>query len=281
MPARTQSRDPATDPCALLGGNLRTARMEAGYRSQDALADELRIDRTVVTKAETGERPPNDILLKDWLDLCRVTGLARFALEGEWRLARSKEGPLKAWIMPWFKTEAEAHTLRYWAPVIVPGLSQTPDYARELFAAMGMDDEKIAEFLEVRMGRQAIIDRDDPPDITIVLWEPVLHHLIGTPQIMRDQLARLVDLSRKPWVHIHILPSRLGANPGLGGALNLAATDTSPELLLSDGLGEDRLSVEPAALRRARATFSSVRADALNRADSRDLLMAAITTWSD
>lgn len=281
MPARTQSRDPAADPCALLGGNLKTARMEAGYRSQDALADDLRIDRTVVTKVETGERPPNDILLKDWLDTCRVTGLARFALEGEWRLARSKDGPLKAWIMPWFKTEAEAHTLRYWAPVIVPGLSQTPDYARELFAAMGMDTDKIAEFLEVRIGRQAIIDRDNPPDITMVLWEPVLHHLIGTPQTMRDQLARLAELSLKPWVHIHVLPSALGANAGLGGALNFAATDTDPELLARDSLVEDHLSVDPVTLRKARATFSSVRADALNRADSRDTLTEAIKTWND
>ena len=43
--------------------------------------------------------------------------------------------------------EAKAHTLRYWAPVIVPGLVQTPDYARELFAAMGHDEGKICELV--------------------------------------------------------------------------------------------------------------------------------------
>ena len=89
-------------------------------------------------------------------------------------------------------------TLRYWAPVIVPGLVQTEAYARELFGAMGFDDVKVTEFLEVRMGRQAIIDRPDPPDITIVLWEPVLHHQIGSRAVMREQLARLVDMSRRP-----------------------------------------------------------------------------------
>lgn len=281
MPPRTQSRDPGSDAGALLGDNLRQARTMAGYRSQDALADALGTDRTVIAKAETGERPPNDILMKAWLDACEVTGLARTALEGEWRLARSKEGPVKTWIAPWFETEAKAHTLRYWAPVIVPGLVQTPDYARELFAAMTLDEAKVTEFLDVRMGRQAIIDRPEPPDITIVLWEPVLHHQIGSPQIMRNQFARLVELSRRPAVVIHVLPSRLGANPGLGGPINLAATDTAPELLLSDGLVEDQLSQDPAIVRKARATFSSVRADALNRADSRSALMEAMERWSD
>jgi hypothetical protein len=165
--------------------------------------------------------------------------------------------------------------------VIVPGLVQTPAYARELFAAMGLDDAKVSEFLEVRMGRQAIMDRPDPPDIMIVVWEPVLHHQISAPEIMREQVARLVDLSYRPTVTIHVLLSRHGANAGLGGAINLAATDDAPELLLSDGLVEDQLSQDPAVVRKARATFNSVRADALNRADSRNVLMEAIERWSN
>jgi DNA-binding XRE family transcriptional regulator len=104
--------------------NLRHARAQAGYRSQDALANALDTDRTVIAKAETGERPPNDTLLNAWLDKCEVTGLARAAVEGECRLTQSKEGPVKVWVAPWFETEAKAHTLRYWAPVIVPGLAK-------------------------------------------------------------------------------------------------------------------------------------------------------------
>jgi hypothetical protein len=114
-----------------------------------------------------------------------------------------------------------------------------------------------------------------------VLWEPVLHHQIGSSAVMRDQLARLVDMSRRPSVTIHVLPSSLGANPGLGGAINLAATDDAPELLLSDGLVEDQLSQDPAVVRKARATFTSVRADALNRPDSRNTLTEAMERWSN
>ncbi len=218
MPPRTQSRSSETNVGALLGEHLRRLRIASGYRSQDALASGLGTDRSVVTKSETGERPPNADVLTAWLDACEVTGELRAVLEGLSRLARAREGPVKQWVAPWFETEAKAHTLRYWAPVIVPGLVQTPAYARELFAAMGHDESRVSELVEVRMGRQAILDLPDPPDVTITLWEPVLHHLIGSPEIMTEQLARLAGLSAQPRVLIHILPGRLRRErrPGRG-----------------------------------------------------------------
>jgi transcriptional regulator with XRE-family HTH domain len=266
---------------AFLGEQLGLLRTASGYASHEALAKALQAERSTVTKIETGARPPNDKLLTLWLDTCGATGQLRTMFEGLGVLARAKEDSAQAKVAPWFETEAQAHTLRYWAPVIVPGIVQTEAYARELFTAMSLDDAKVTEFLEIRMGRQAIIDRPDPPDITVVLWEPVLHHQIGSRAIMREQLARLIDMSRRPAVTIHILPSGQGANPGLGGAINLAATDDAPELLLSDGLVEDQLSQDPAVVRKARATFTSVRADALNRPDSRNTLTEAMERWSN
>ena len=281
MPPRTQSRSSETNVGALLGEHLRRARIASGYRSQDALASALGTDRSVVTKCETGERPPNVSVLTAWLDACEITGQLRAVLEGLSKLARTREGPVKQWVAPWFETEAKAHTLRYWAPVIVPGLVQTPAYARELFAAMGHDEGKVSELTEVRMGRQAILDRPDLPDVTIALWEPVLHHLIGSPEVMRNQLARLVELSARPRILIHILPGKLGANAGLGGAINLAATGDAAELLLSDGLVEDQLTNDPAPVRKASTTFNGVRSDSLPRSDSRNVIMEAMERWSD
>jgi transcriptional regulator with XRE-family HTH domain len=281
MPPRNPSRSPTNNVAAFLGEQLGAVRAAAGYPSHEALARALRTDRTTITKIETGERPPNAALLGRWLDTCGVTGQLRAVLDGLGVLARNRENPGQARVAPWFTTEARAHTLRYWAPVIVPGLVQTETYARELFDAMGLDEDKVTEFLEIRLGRQAILKRPGPPDISIVLWEPVLQHQIGTPDVMHAQMSRLVDLSRRPTVLIQVLPSKLGANAGLGGAINLAATDDAPELLLSDGLVEDQLSQDPAVVRKARATFNSVRVDALNRADSRDRLMEAMERWRE
>ena len=280
MPARTQARNPRAHLGAFLGQQLRELRVAAGYASQDDFSPVIRKDRGVIGHAEAGDSPPTEAVLKDWLDACGVDGRLRVVIEGINRIARVREDPSHAQVQPWFETEARAHTLNYWAPVIVPGIAQTEAYARELFAATGADDARVAEFLEVRMGRQAIIDREGGPDITIVLWEPVLHHQIGSPEVMREQIARLLELSRFPLTTVHVLPSAVGANAGLGGAINLAATDDSPELLLSDGLVTDQLSQDMVLVRKARTTFKSVRADALTRADSRNILTEAMERWS-
>jgi hypothetical protein len=163
---------------------------------------------------------------------------------------------------------------RYWAPVLVPGLVQVEAYASALYTAMGHDSDKITELVEGRMGCQKILTRADPPDVTIVLWEPVLNHMIGSPEVMRAQLTRLLGLLRR--IVLHVLPGRVGANAGLGGPTNLAAADGAPELLLSDGLVEDWLTNDPGQVRRASATFNNVRGDALPRAESRTVISEAM-----
>ncbi len=53
-------RDPRSDLGAWLGEELRRARLDGGFTSQDQLARELGFDRTVIVKAETGARPPSE-----------------------------------------------------------------------------------------------------------------------------------------------------------------------------------------------------------------------------
>jgi hypothetical protein len=278
VPARTQARDPNVELGAFLGKQLKEIRVDAGYRSQDDLAPLLMKDRSVLGRAESGEGPPTDAVLADWLDQCGVTGRLRTVLEGMTRIARMRDGvPIRT--APWFETEARAHTLNYWAPITVPGIAQTQAYARELYGSMGYTDDEVTELVDGRLGRQKAVYRSGGPDVTIVLWEPVLHHQIGSREIMCAQIGRLVELSHHASNTVHVLPSILGANVGLGGAINLAATDDGPELLASDGLVEDQLSQDPAVVRKARTTFKSVRADALTRADSRTVLMEAMERW--
>jgi hypothetical protein len=281
MPPRTQSRDPGTDLGAFLGRQLREIRADAGYKSQDEFAPVLNRDRSVIGKAESGEYPPTDIVLADWLDRCGITGRLRTVLLGMARFARMRDGgPVKAWFVGWVDAEAKAHTLRIWQPIIVPGIIQTPPYARELFAAMGMNDDRVSDYVQSRLSRQAILDQADPPSVVIVLDELALHRFIGTPEIMREQLEHAIELSKRPNIHLHILPTRTGANAGLGGPIHLATGTGSPEVLLVGALIEDQVSADPALVRRASATFDAVRGDALNRADSRNVLMEALQRWS-
>jgi transcriptional regulator with XRE-family HTH domain len=281
MPPRTQSRDPETDLGAFLGRQLKEIRIEAGYKSQDEFASLLSKDRSVVGKAESGEYPPTDAVLNDWLNLCGIEGRLRTVVLAMAKFARMRDGgPVKVWFVGWVDAEGKAHTLRIWQPIIVPGIVQTPTYARELFVAMGMNGDQVSDYVQSRLSRQVILDRADPPSVVIVLDELALHRLIGTPEIMREQLERLLELSKRPNIHIHILPTRTGANAGLGGPIHLATGIGSPEVLLVGALIEDQVSADPALVRRASATFDGVRGDALNRADSRNVLMEAHQRWS-
>src|SRR5579863_7023902 len=85
-------RDPETNPAAFLGGELRRARVAAGFSSQDALAAKLGFDRTVITKAETGERPPTDDVLAVW---CAACGLDHELFGRLVVLARRADGPCR------------------------------------------------------------------------------------------------------------------------------------------------------------------------------------------
>jgi uncharacterized protein DUF5753/helix-turn-helix protein len=282
MPPRTQSRDPETDLGAFLGRQLKEIRAEAGYNSQDEFAPVLSKDRSVIGKAETGEYPPTDPVLEDWLSVCGITGRLRTVLLAVAKIARMRDGgPVKTWFAGWVDAEGKAHTLRIWQPIIVPGLLQTLAYARELFIATGLSEDRASEYVQSRLDRQAILERPEPPSTVVVLDELALHRLIGTAEIMREQLAHVIELSKRPNVHIHILPTRTGANAGLGGPIHLATGSGTPEVLLIGALIEDQVTADPVQVRRASATFDAVRGDALNRADSRNVMMEALERWND
>ena len=78
------------------------------------------------------------------------------------KLARLADGPIPSWFGSWLEAEREAHMLRLWSPVLVPGLLQTAGYARALFVAAGLDEEAAQEHVSVRLGRQVILERPYP-----------------------------------------------------------------------------------------------------------------------
>lgn len=268
-------RDPETDPRARLGDELRRARVAAGFSSQEALAAKLGFDRTVITKAETGDRPPTPDVLAAWCQVCGLDGefFERWAV-----VARRADGPVPTWFEDWLKAESEAHTLRFWQPLIIPGLFQTAEYARALFLAAGADDAKADELVAVRLERQAILDRADPPHVVAVLRENVLHSLIGTPVVMSDQLSHLAEAAGRVNVQVQTVPSGRGATAGLSGGFALASCEGAPDVLRMEAV-EDVTEERRALVRHATLIFDLVRGDALPREESRMLIMEAAEQW--
>jgi transcriptional regulator with XRE-family HTH domain len=275
------SRAPETDPKAQLGELLRLAReLTPDRKTQEVVAKIVGVERSTVGKGEQGDRVPNVHTLGLWLDALGVEGLARTAIEKMHKLARfaDEDAPVRIWFAGYLDAEGKAHTIRIWQPLIVPGLLQTEAYAAELFRAMGRGTERATADVEARMSRQAILDRPDPPTVIVLLWEPVLHHQIGTPEVMRDQIARVLELADRG-VLVHVLPSSEGANSGLGGPISLA-TGHGSEVVLTGSLLEDVVTADRAQVRAASATFERVRANAANLSDSRQIVLEAHERWN-
>jgi transcriptional regulator with XRE-family HTH domain len=268
-------RDPDTDPRAFLGRELRNARIAAGFSSQEALAAQLDFDRTVIAKAETGDRPPTDEVLDAWSAACNLDRemFARWAA-----FARRTDGPVPSWFESWLEAERLAHMLRIWQPLVIPGLMQTAGYARALFIAAGADQDRAEDLVTVRLDRQAILDRPDPPHVVGVIDESVLHRLTGSPQIMAEQLDHAADLAERPNIAVQVVPSETGANAGLSGAFDLASGDGAPEVLRMEAV-EDVTTESRSLVRQATNIFVRVQADALPRAASLALIREAAEQW--
>src|SRR5580698_813195 len=269
---RTPDRNgtPPMTPRQFLGKELCLARIAAGFSSQQALADHLGFERTVIAKAESGDRVPSDPVLTAWAKACNVDTEHYQRLAD---LARTSDGPVPAWFEYWLERERTAHMLRYWSPIIVPALFETAEYRRAVVMAGGNDPERAEELVAATLDRQSVLQRTEPPELVAVLHEMVLRRLIGLPEIMHDQLTHLADLATRPNISVHVVPSSVGAHAGLSGDISLASGDGGPDVLHTDAVPEGHTAESRSLVRRAAVTFERIRRDALPCAQSRDLIM--------
>jgi hypothetical protein len=265
--------NPSASPLAFFGAEVRRARERQEPRmSQAQLGAICHCDGSVVSRVEGAEcDPPEGFAAGCDGAFPDMSGwFGSFCLE--YRLWG--DGPIPRWFEDWLIAEQQATTLRIWQPLIVPGLFQTPDYARALFAAAQTDisPESLDDLVAARFARQSIFGAAEPPQVIAVLDEAVLRRLIGSPQIMREQLIRLAEMSERPFISVQVIPASTGAHAGLVGSFMLATLDGKPDILHIDSV-EDQLTDRSALVRKAVVAFDHVRGDALPRTTSRELIL--------
>jgi transcriptional regulator with XRE-family HTH domain len=260
-------------PQGVFGAELRYYRERAGL-SQTELATLVNVSHDVISKIETGDRPP----AKDFPErLDAIPELdTRGALARLWRNLRKglRHRAIPGWFQPWAHIEAEAAVLRSYEPLLVPGLLQTPGYARAILAARpGKKHDDLEDQVAARMDRQAILARADPPQLWSVLDEGVLHRCIGGPKVMHDQLAHLADLADNRQTAVQVIPAAAGAHAGLLGGFVIADLDGSPGMVYLETAAEGQIADSPAIVNHVAFRFDSLRSEALPRAASRELIM--------
>ena len=199
--------DPEASPTAGFGQHLRHLRDERGW-TQDELGTRMGCTGTHISAVETGRRPPTG----------RFAASADRALETGDRLQRRvgalRNPALLEGFPEYVRQEAKAAEIRLFELGIIPGLLQTPEYAAAITTGAvrrgAITEQQADERLTLLTKRQATLVRTPPPFIHAVLDESCLHRTVGSPQVMADQLDRLLEFAELPTTVIQVAPYALG-----------------------------------------------------------------------
>ena len=141
---------------SFLGTELRRARLAAGIKSQEELAEILGFDRSVISKAEGGKPPSPELARTYAAKFPQLNALVEDGMIERWaeHVRKNGGGPFPKFFVDWVDEEKVATALFYWAPLLVPGILQTEKYARALLEVDPDDEETFEVHLAGRMERQ-------------------------------------------------------------------------------------------------------------------------------
>ncbi|WP_404960346.1 helix-turn-helix transcriptional regulator [Streptomyces sp. 147326] len=255
--------DPSASPLDYYGYELRRLREGAGLK-QSQLGDIIYCTGSLIGQVENTKRVPTrdfservDAALGTDGHFSRLVGL----------VLRSQ---LPTWFQAYAEMEARAAYISTFQAQLIYGLLQTEEYAR---AVLGVrNEEGLDGRVAARMERQRILDRENPPLMWVVLSEAVLHQEIGGREVMRNQLAHLLDLRRREWVQVQILPFDAGAHAGLPGSFTVLRFDDDPDIVYTEDFVQGHMTANPQALREGSLRYDHLQAAALSLDDSAALI---------
>ncbi|GAA2149912.1 helix-turn-helix domain-containing protein [Actinomadura napierensis] len=242
------------------------ARREAAKLSRSKLAVALGCTPQWLGKVESFEKPPSEGLADDLDTYFHAGGMFRRTWEKH--AEARKRGLIPSGFRPLAEAEPEASQFSIFAPLLMPGLLQTEEHARMVFGAEQRAD-KAEELLVVRMERQAIFAKAEPPLMFVLIREAVIRDLHA--EIKKGQCRRLLDVLGEPNVSIQLIP--VGAHVFQGSGFQVLSFDEGPDVVYVDGAGaHGQMITEAASVRRLTVLFNMIRSAALSARESEDLI---------
>jgi transcriptional regulator with XRE-family HTH domain len=231
-------RRPPSVRARQLAAELRRLRDAATLTGEEA-AGRLGWSPSKISRIETGTTAPGPADLRRLLDLYEVSGTQRGRLEllgqsagqrGWWDAYSDTLGPEYTALIA---LEAEAESVRWYSPMLVPGLLQTERYAREVISSglLIAPPGEVERRVQVKMTRQRVLAGDNPVQLSVVLDEAAVLRMVGGGGIMREQLAHLAKMASQPTVTVQVLPLSAGPHPATTGEFTILAF---PELIAPD-----------------------------------------------
>lgn len=180
-----------------------------------------------------------------------------------------------AWFRDYARLEADAVEVHEYGSHVVPGLLQTEDHARALFAMRKplLDDATIELRVASRMVRQELLTRWPAAILTCIIEEAVLRRPIGGSAVHTAQLEKLLELGRLRSLELQVMPTDREQHAGMGGPFILLTPKGRAQVAYLEIQNISRLVTDPDEVRILAARYGSIRAQALNPPESLAVIM--------
>jgi transcriptional regulator with XRE-family HTH domain len=261
-----QAQEPANG--AVYFGEETKALREALRLSQEQFADKLHYRQAQVSKVENGAVLASEAFAEA---MDRVAGTPGVYMRLRTKL--SKQGH-PGWFVPYITLEESASGITDYSCTFLMGLLQTPEYATAVFRAARPreTEEQIKERVELRIRRQAVIERAAPPLLWVVIHEAVLRACVGSRAVMIGQLEHLITQMASPHVTIQVLPYRAGAAPSHLPFTLLSSNDAPNAVYTETPTHGGQVDDTPSVVATAVSMFDRLRMAALSEEDSLTLI---------
>ncbi|WP_431727760.1 helix-turn-helix domain-containing protein [Verrucosispora sp. TAA-831] len=278
-----------------LGRELRQLREAAGLTGDQVIERVGWASASKLSRLENGRSRPDPQDVRDLLDLYRADEARRAELLG----ITEEAGDMRGWLKNYpamtqqqrgfAELEAGCVEISEYNPVLVPGLLQTPGYARVRLSSayqVGREagdpetEEETETQVRARQARQRLLTREhDAPRYTAVLEEAALGHRAGPPDVLLEQLAQLCELAMLPNVTLHVLPRETPIGqwylPPTAFSVYRFADPLDPETLAIEGGFTDVMSTDVINLNHYKVVFEWLRTAALSATDTHSWLVKA------
>jgi transcriptional regulator with XRE-family HTH domain len=277
----TKQSRPPTARLRRLASELLALRRDAGL-TREAVTERTGINQVTLYRIEAAKARPQARTLRALLDLYGVDQKKREAL-----VLLLREASQQNWLQPYqadlpehynafIGFEVEARSLWTYQMTLVPGLLQIGDYARAVIKGMGPDlsSEEVERRVEARMHRQEVLIKEDAPRLWAVVDEAALRRQVGSPQVMRAQVAHLQEYMERPEVTLQVLPFDAGPHPAMLGAFVVLKFDepVTSDIVYIEGLSGDLFLDDTPSIERYISTFDHLRAIASSPTTTRKIL---------
>jgi transcriptional regulator with XRE-family HTH domain len=271
-----------------LGALLRALRTDARL-TVEQVSERLTCSPSKVSRMETGQR---GVSARDVKDLCDIYGIDD-PVRREHLMELARGGRDQAWWQPfelpyatYVGLESAAVVISDFEPGVFPGLLQTPAYARAVHegAFPRLSPEIIDQRIEVRLTRQQILVRDDPPPprLAAIVDEAVLHRGIGGPDVMAQQIRHVIESAQRDNIEVQVMPYTVGAHPALDSTfILLEIAPPVPDVVYVEGLAGQIYLERPQEVERYKQVFECLRTLALNPKESVNLLKKMLKSYQE